>query len=169
MGNNHLPKVSACDVEQLLRNIDSKKSTGTDKIPPKLTKLSAKVLSKPEAIAINNSFNKGIFPDNAEIACVSLLDKHTSGKYSVTNFPPVSVLNTFSKNLWKNDERLSDQQNGISFFTNFWVAKRDAYGFSRDTVAYIYSYLKNRKQCVRINGTQSYLGDIISDVPRDQY
>ena len=35
-GNSHLPKVSAYDVEQLLRNIDSKKSTGIDKIPPKL-------------------------------------------------------------------------------------------------------------------------------------
>ena len=42
-GNSHLPKVSACDVEQLLRNIDSKKSTGIDKILPKLIKLSAKV------------------------------------------------------------------------------------------------------------------------------
>ena len=27
-GNSHLPKVSACDVEQLLRNIDSRQSTG---------------------------------------------------------------------------------------------------------------------------------------------
>ena len=31
---------------------------------------------------------------------------------------------------------------------------------SYDTVAYIYSYLENRKQYVRINTTQSYLGDI---------
>ena len=82
-GNSHLPKVSACDVEQLLRNIDSKKSTGIDKIPPKLIKLSAK------AISINNSFNNGIFPDNAKIVCVSPLDKHTDDKYSVTNFRPL--------------------------------------------------------------------------------
>ena len=46
------------------------------------------------------------------------------------------------------------------------VAKLDAYSFNRDTVAYIYSYLKNRKQCVRINGTRSYLGDIVSGVPQ---
>ena len=46
------------------------------------------------------------------------------------------------------------------------LANLDAYGFNRDTVAYIYSYLKNRKQCVKINGTQSYLGDIISGVPQ---
>ena len=95
-GNSHLPKVSACDVEQLLRNADSK-STGIDKIPPKLIKLSAKVLSKPFAIAINNSFNKVMFAGNAKIACVSPLDEHTDDKYSVTNFRPVSVLSTFSK------------------------------------------------------------------------
>ena len=46
------------------------------------------------------------------------------------------------------------------------VAKLDAYSFNRDTVAYIYSYLKNRKQCVRINGTRSYLADIVSGVPQ---
>ena len=46
------------------------------------------------------------------------------------------------------------------------MAKPDPYGFKRDTVAYIYSYLKNRKQCVKRNGTQSYLGDIISGVPQ---
>ena len=46
------------------------------------------------------------------------------------------------------------------------AAKFDEYGFNRDTVAYIYSYLKNRKQCVRLNGTQYYLGDIISGVPQ---
>ena len=33
------------------------------------------------------------------------------------------------------------------------VAKFDAYGFNRDTIAYIYPYLKNRKQCVWINST----------------
>ena len=96
-GNSHLPKVSACDVEQLLRNIDSKKSTGIDKIPPKLIKLPAKVISKPLVIAINNSFNKGMFSDNAKIECVSPLDKHTDGKYSVTNVRPINLINIFSK------------------------------------------------------------------------
>ena len=38
-----------------------------------------------------------MFPDNAKIACVSPLDKHTDDKYSVTNLRPASVLNTFSK------------------------------------------------------------------------
>ena len=38
-----------------------------------------------------------MFPDNVKITCVSPLDKHTGDKYSVTNFRPVNVLNTFSK------------------------------------------------------------------------
>ena len=96
-GSSHLPKVSVYDVEKFLRNIGSKKSRGTDKIPPKLTKLSAKAFSKLLLIAINNSINKGMFPDNVKIARVSSLDKHTDDKYSVTNCRPVSILSTFSK------------------------------------------------------------------------
>ena len=190
------------------------KSTDIDKIPSKLIKLSAKVLSQPVAIAINNSYNKGIFPDNAKIACISPLDKYADDKYSVTNFQPVSVLNTFTK-MYKKIEKgfliskmkhhfspvisayrksfstehvpislledwrnKSDNNNVVdAVLTNLskafdciphdlLVAKLDASGFNRDTVAYIYPYLKNRIQCVRINGTQSYLGDIISCVPQ---
>ena len=94
-GNSHLPQVSACDIEQPLGNIDNKKFTGIDKIPPKPIKLSAKVFRKSLSIAI--SFHKEMFPDNAKITCLSPLDKHTNDKYSVTNFRSVSVLNTFSK------------------------------------------------------------------------
>ena len=96
-GSSHIPTVSAYHVEKLLRNIVSKKSSGMDKIPPKLMKISAKVFSKLLAIEINNSFIKGMFPDNAKIACVSPLDKHFHYEYSVTNFRPVSILNTFQK------------------------------------------------------------------------
>ena len=41
------------------------------------------------------------------------------------------------------------------------VTNLDTFGFNRDTVAYVYSYLKSRKQCVK-----SYPGDIISGVPQ---
>ena len=98
-GNCHLSKVSARDVEQLLRNIDGKKSAGIDKIPSKVIKLSAKVLNQPVVIATNNSFNKRIFPDNSQAAYVSPLDKHPDDKYSMTNFRSVNILNTFSKKL----------------------------------------------------------------------
>ena len=46
------------------------------------------------------------------------------------------------------------------------VAKVNACSFNRDTVAYIYSYLKNKKQYFRINTILSYLRDIVSVVPQ---
>ena len=35
------------------------------------------------------------------------------------------------------------------------IAKLSAYNFSDEALSYIYSYLTNRRQCVRINNTQS--------------
>ena len=46
------------------------------------------------------------------------------------------------------------------------IAKLAAYGISDSALCYIYSYLKNRKQCVRINNTQSNFHNIISGVPQ---
>ena len=46
------------------------------------------------------------------------------------------------------------------------IAKLEAYGFDNYTIRYFYSYLKNGKQCVKINNTYSDLLDIISGVPQ---
>ena len=47
-----------------------------------------------------------------------------------------------------------------------WIAKLSAYGLNSDSLWYIYSYLKNRKQCVQINNEQSEFDTIISGVPQ---
>ena len=85
------------EVQKCLKNIDLKKATGFDKIPPKLVKLSAEVLSTALSIAINNSLKYGVFPDDAKIASVIPLDKGKPNKNEISNFRPVSILNTFSK------------------------------------------------------------------------
>ena len=82
---------------KLLKNIGDKKTTGLDEIPPKLVKISAEVLSKSLADAINNSISKGVFPGNAKIVSVSPVDKQSDDKNKVWNTRPVSVLNAFSK------------------------------------------------------------------------
>ena len=56
-------------------NENVKKARGTDKIPPKLVKISAEVLSQLLADAVNNSISKGDFPDNSKIASVFPIDK----------------------------------------------------------------------------------------------
>ena len=46
------------------------------------------------------------------------------------------------------------------------IAKLAAYGIERETLRLIYSYLKGRKQCVKINNTYSDYNEIISSVPQ---
>ena len=85
------------EIQEHLQNIDDKKATATDKIPPKLVKISAEVLSQPLVDAINNSISNGFFPNNVKIASVSPIDKQSSDKNKVWNFRLVSVLNILSK------------------------------------------------------------------------
>ena len=46
------------------------------------------------------------------------------------------------------------------------IAKLNAYGLSENAILYIYSYLKERKQCVRINNINSRYEFILSVVPQ---
>ena len=47
--------------------------------------------------AINTSIAQNVFPENAKTASVTSLDKGKPNKNEMSNFRPVSVLNTFSK------------------------------------------------------------------------
>ena len=77
--------VTTSKIYKLFKNIDEKKATGTDKIPPKLVKISAKVLSQPLADAINSSISKRVFSDNAKNASVSPIDKQSDDENKVSN------------------------------------------------------------------------------------
>ena len=46
------------------------------------------------------------------------------------------------------------------------LAKLHAYGFSIDATTYLYSYLKRRKQGVKINDTESLYEILLSGVPQ---
>ena len=46
------------------------------------------------------------------------------------------------------------------------IAKLSAYNFSDEALSYTYSYLTNRRQCVRINNTHSQLETMILGVPQ---
>ena len=174
-------------------------------------KLSAEVLSTPISIAINNSLKYGVFPDDAKTASVIPLDKGKPNKNKLSNFRPVSILNTFSKIYEKAqlvsglDKYLlpfiSAYQKGYStqhvltrlveewserldnsyiigvilmdlskafdcISHNLMIAKLAAYGLDDTALQLIFSYLKNRKQCARINNTYNNFENIITDVPQ---
>ena len=113
-----LEPTNPVEVQKRLKNIDTKKTTGFDKIPPKLVKLSAEVLSTQLSIAMNNSLKYGVFPDDAKIASVITPDKGKPNKNEISNFRPVSILNTFSKIYEKviKDQLVSESDKYLSPF-----------------------------------------------------
>ena len=81
----------------LLKSFDIEKTSGQDKIPPKLVKAAFHILSVPLSQAINNSLTNRIFRDAVKVAMVSPVDKKSDDKNKIFNYRPVSVLNIFSK------------------------------------------------------------------------
>ena len=81
----------------MLKFLNSKIAAGTDRLPIKLVKLAAKVLSKPLSLAMNNSIASSTFPDRGKVATVITINKKTDNKYTVPNFRPVSLLIAFQK------------------------------------------------------------------------
>ena len=49
------------------------------------------------------------------------------------------------------------------------IAKMHAYGFSSESLTFFYSYLKRRKQSVKINNTHSVFQVLLLGVPKDHY
>ena len=90
-------QVASNEVNLILKSLNTKKASGTDKIPTKLVKLASDFLSTPLATTINNSLASSQFPDIAKVATVIPIDKKMDDKYDISNFRPVSLLNCFSK------------------------------------------------------------------------
>ena len=84
-------------MKNFLNEIGIKRTVGIDTIPPKLIKM-ASIFSAPIlTTAINSSIQNSVFPQNAKVATVVPLDKGKPDKNDISNFRPVSLLNTFSK------------------------------------------------------------------------
>ena len=69
------PYTTTEEVKKLLKEVNAKRNSGFDKIPPKMVNLAAGVLAAPLSKTINNSISKGVFSNEAKIAIVSPLEK----------------------------------------------------------------------------------------------
>ena len=90
-------QVTSNEANLILKSLNTKKTSGTDKMPTKLLKLASNFPSTPLATAINNSLASSKFPDIAKVATVISIDKKTDDNYHISYFRPVSLLGCFSK------------------------------------------------------------------------
>ena len=140
--NKIFSPVSSDEVRKLLQQLKPRKVIGNDKILPALINITAQPLSTPLSIAINNSFEQNIFPNNAKVACVKPLDKKTENKHSILNFRPVGILNAFSKiyEKFSKDFLISEIE---MFLSPFLAAYRKSYNTQHVLIKIIEEWREN--------------------------
>jgi len=80
----------------IILNLNSPSSQGNDQLSSVLLKSIAHVIANPLSIIINHSFINASFPDSLKIAKVIPIYKSGS-KSDISNYRPISLLNTCSK------------------------------------------------------------------------
>ena len=94
--NFDIPTATTEEINKIIKELDPKKATGLDKIPPKIVKMSANVIDSHLANIINNDITKNVFSEKAKVASVRPIFKKNE-REKIENYRPVSILNCFSK------------------------------------------------------------------------
>ena len=86
--------INEIEIKKLIQGLISKKATGRDTIPP-IDKIAVDFLTPLLTKSISSSIEHNIFQTLAKTALVVPLDKGKLHKIDISNFRPVSILNTF--------------------------------------------------------------------------
>ena len=84
-------------VNKILRNINSRKSTGPDEIPPKIVKMSANIIDPHLTNIINSDLKRNAFSDSTKVASIRPIFKGKGARTEIKSYRPVSILNYFSE------------------------------------------------------------------------
>ena len=190
-------KIEEAKVEQvnkILRNINSRKAIGPDKIPPKIVKLSANIIDSVASIrpVFKGKGKQTEIKNNRPVSTLNCFSKvyerfiHENLMSLVTNFLS-DFISAYRKGYCTNHVVLRLTENwkaalDSNLFTgavlmdlskafdyishDLLTPKLHAYGFSFKTLTSLNSYLRNHRQCVKINNICSDFLKILSGVPQ---
>ena len=122
-------KIEEARVEQMnkiLRNINSKKATGPDKIHPQIIEMSAKIFDSHLTNIINSDLKRNAFPDSAKVASIGPIFKGKGKRTDIKDYRPVRILNCFSKN-YERFIHLNLMSSMTNFLSHFISAYRKGY------------------------------------------
>ena len=91
---NKRSKIEEAKVEQInkiLRNINFRKATGPDKIPPKIVKMSANIVDSHLTNIINSDLKRNSFSDSAKVASIRPIFKEKEERTEIKNYRPVII------------------------------------------------------------------------------
>ena len=152
--NTIFQPVSSDEVRKLLQQLKPRKAINDNKIPPTLTQIAAEPLSTPFSIAKTLGLNKIVFLITLKQLVSSLQIKRRKKNI-------LFQISAYRKS-YNNQHVLINMIE--EWRKNLLITKLSAYGFSSDHLCYIFSYLKDRKQCVQINNKQSDFDTVTSGV-----
>ena len=89
-------EITTDEIQQIIKDLQPKNSSGFDSIPNRLTKGLINCISEPLKIIINKSFKEGKFPSCIKIAKLSPLFK-AGDKKEASNYRPINQLSSLSK------------------------------------------------------------------------
>ena len=92
----NLKFISTKEIENIIKSLKPKNSSGYDGISTKLIKICSPFISSPLAHICNKSLSSGIFPDCLKYSIVKPLFKK-GDKPKISNYRPISILSSFSK------------------------------------------------------------------------
>ena len=130
--------------------------------------MAAEPLSTPLSIAINNSFKYNIFPNNAKVACVKPLDKKTEDKHCISNFRPVSILNTFS-NIYEKFAQNLLVSNIEEFLSPFLAAYRKSYSTQYVLIRMVEEWKQNLDNNFIVGAVLTDLSKASDCIPHDLF
>jgi hypothetical protein len=125
--NMNLKSVSTKEIEQIIKSLKPKNSTGYDGISTKLIKISSSFISSPLTHICNKSLSSGIFPDRMKYAVVKPLFKK-GDKSKTSNYRPISILSSFSKIL---EKVMSNRQH--EHLNKYKILANEQFGFRPDS------------------------------------
>ena len=94
--NFDIPIATTEEINKIIKELDPEKATGLDKTPPKIVKMSAKIIDSHLANIINNDITKNVFPEKAKVASIRPIFKKNE-REKIENYRPASILNCFLK------------------------------------------------------------------------
>ena len=182
-------EVTPDKVNSIIKFLDANKASGTDKIPIKLVILASDFISNLiskalkmlklyltiSLLVLKNGFSK-IYEIHLKNHLVSSMNQHISNLVSAyrKNYSSqhvlIRLLEEWRKCLDNNyvvGGVLMDLSKAFDCVPHdLLIAKLEAYGINENLLAYLHSFLLNRKQRVRINNVTSDFERIISGVPQ---
>ena len=147
-----LEAVTEKEVEFEISQLNGKKSSGYDEIPPKLVKNISKHIVKPLTYIYNQSLLTGVIPNDLKIALVTPVFK-ANHKEKFNNYRPISVLSCFSKILekimYKRVIKYLDKNN-ILFQSQYGFRKKHSTNLAIELMTKILQAIENGEYTVGV-------------------